>query len=458
MKNLHFVFMFLLVCSLALPSINFVYAEPIADLIELGETVNATEDQTLDNGIIINEGGELIVDSGVTLKINGVVVNSGKITIDGDLIVDGLIINNSKIIVRCGVIDVDAALVLGNNIEFVSCETGSNEILLDDFTIVSGEKLSVPENKILINSGTLIIEGTLENLGSIENKGGILFNGGTIKNIGTIHSLCENFEVRGIIGEGKILGSGEFTGTTCSAPESENDAYSVDEDKILTVGAAEGVLANDSDADTDSTDLTAEITMVPTSGTIALNPDGSFTYTPNTDYFGADSFEYKLSDGENEVTATVAIDVLPVNDAPTAVNDAYTTDEDTSLAVSSPGVLINDFDVDSTDLTVEVIVDSTYGTTILESDGVFTYTPNENFFGADSFTYSVTDNDGETNTATVAITVTDVNDLPIANDDSATTLEDVAILVDVTENDTDVDGTIDSAAVSITSSPTSGTA
>ena len=62
MKHWNFVFLFLLVCSLGLPSINFVYAEPIANLIESGETITATEDQTIDEGIIINEGGELIID------------------------------------------------------------------------------------------------------------------------------------------------------------------------------------------------------------------------------------------------------------------------------------------------------------------------------------------------------------------------------------------------------------
>ena len=89
MKHWNFVLLFLLVCSLGLPSINFVYAEPITNLIEEGETITATEDQTLNNGIIINEGGELIVDFGVTVKINGAVINSGKITLEGNLIVNG---------------------------------------------------------------------------------------------------------------------------------------------------------------------------------------------------------------------------------------------------------------------------------------------------------------------------------------------------------------------------------
>ena len=95
MKSWNLAFLFLLVCSLGLPSINFVYAEPITDFIESGETINATEDQTVNGGMIINEGGELIINSGVNLKINGAVVNSGKITIDGIFAVSGIVINNS---------------------------------------------------------------------------------------------------------------------------------------------------------------------------------------------------------------------------------------------------------------------------------------------------------------------------------------------------------------------------
>ncbi len=214
MKHWNFVFLFLLVCSLGLPSINFVYAEPITNLIESGEIITATQDQTMDDGLIIHEGGELIINSGVNLKINGVVVNSGKITIDGNLIVDGIIVNSSKIIVRCGVFDTSAAPVLGNDIEYVSCETGSNEMIFDDdFTILDGELLFVPGNKILINSGVLLIEGILENRGEIENKGNILFSGGgKMKNYCTINSICENFEERGINGDINIIGSGKGAG------------------------------------------------------------------------------------------------------------------------------------------------------------------------------------------------------------------------------------------------------
>ena len=565
MKNWNSIFLILLVCSLGLPSIDFVYAEPIANLIESGEIITSVEDQTLDGGIIINEGGELIIDSGITLNINGAVVNSGKITIDGNLIIDGIVVNNSIINVQCGVFDTVAATIIGNDPDFITCvadptdPTDFTEIFFDDLTVGVGESLFIPKNTIYAISGTLLIEGLLENRGTIEHKGNMLFsNPGKIKNFGTVNSFCENFEERGRNGDVNIVGPGEIIGTTCSAPVSTNDAYSINEDEILTVdvamgvlandsdsdtdgtdlktkikkepisgtiiltsnggftyipdpdyfgldsfeykvsdgtggkttglvtldvlpvsetpvsvsdaynidedtplevSAAEGVLANDSDSDTDSTDLKTEIIVDPTFGTITLNSNGIFTYIPNADYFGLDSFEYKVSDDENYATSSVAIDVLAINDAPIAENGAYTTDEDTLLTISSPGVLANDADVDSINLTVVVTENPTSGVVVLENDGVFTYTPNADYFGADSFTYSVADDDGEVVTATVAITVTAVNDAPVATNDAYPVNEDDTLVVSTAEgvltNDADVDSI--NLTVVVSENPTSGT-
>jgi VCBS repeat-containing protein len=99
------------------------------------------------------------------------------------------------------------------------------------------------------------------------------------------------------------------------APSAAADAYSTNEDTPLTV-AAPGVLGNDTDPDGDT--LTAALVSGPSHGTLTLNPDGSFTYTPAADYNGPDSFTYKATDGSlDSNTATVSITVNPVNDAPT---------------------------------------------------------------------------------------------------------------------------------------------
>ena len=106
------------------------------------------------------------------------------------------------------------------------------------------------------------------------------------------------------------------------------------------------MLANDTDVDGSTADRGTWSTG-PAHGTLTLNADGSFTYTPDANFNGTDSFTYKANDGTADSnTATVTITVTAVNDAPVAANDTYTTNEDTPLTVTAPDVLANDTDVD----------------------------------------------------------------------------------------------------------------
>ena len=96
-------------------------------------------------------------------------------------------------------------------------------------------------------------------------------------------------------------------------------------------------------------------------GTVAFTPTG-LTYTPNPNYAGPDSFTYTVSDGNGGTdTATVTITVSPVNDAPTAVNDAYAVDEDAVLTVAAPGVLANDADVEGSALSAILVSGPAHG-------------------------------------------------------------------------------------------------
>ena len=166
--------------------------------------------------------------------------------------------------------------------------------------------------------------------------------------------------------------------------------------------------------------LTAVVVSQPASGSLTLNANGSFTYTPNANFNGTDSFTYTARDGTSvSNVATVTIAVNAVNDAPVAVNDAATTPEETAV---SGNVLTNDTDVDAgTTLTATLVANASNGTATLGSDGAFTYTPNANFSGTDSFTYTASDGTAISNIATVTITVTAVNDAPIAVNDAAAT-------------------------------------
>src|SRR5213078_1499264 len=191
------------------------------------------------------------------------------------------------------------------------------------------------------------------------------------------------------------------------APLAVNDSFATDEDTVLTI-TAPGVLANDTDVD--SPVLTAVVVTGPGHGTLTLDADGGFTYTPAANFNGSDSLA---------------------------------TDVDTALPITAPGVLGNDTDVDSPVLTAVVVTGPSHGALTLNANGSFTYTPAANFNGSDSFTYKANDGQADSNVATVALTINPVNDAPVAVNDSFATNEDTALTITapgVLANDTDVDG------------------
>jgi len=225
-------------------------------------------------------------------------------------------------------------------------------------------------------------------------------------------------------------------------PVAVNDSYTILEDTSLTINAP-GLLANDVNPDGDT--LTAIKATDPAHGTLTLNPDGSFTYTPAANWSGVDTFSYQASDGVNlSNLATVSVAVTPVgNDAPVAINNGWQMDEDATLNIAAPGLLVNDSDADGDTLTAIKVTDPAHGTVTLNPDGSFTYKPVANYYGPDSFTYKANDGVLDSNIATVTFAIVSVNDPPIANDDFYTTDEDVRIIIatpGVLANDTDIDG------------------
>ena len=190
--------------------------------------------------------------------------------------------------------------------------------------------------------------------------------------------------------------------------------------RVLTRTAANGVLFNDSDVEGSA--LTASVVTNPAHGTLTLNANGSYTYTPTANYNGTDSFTYRVSDGSlNSNTATVSITITAVNDAPVAGNDTITVLLNTSTRID---VRANDSDVDGNPLTTSVVTGPAHGTVTVNADGSLQYNPTTGYTGSDTITYRVNDGTVNSNTATVTITVA-TNVAPTATNSSVSTLEDV---------------------------------
>jgi gliding motility-associated-like protein len=254
----------------------------------------------------------------------------------------------------------------------------------------------------------------------------------TVNNTGTLSSPNYSF----------AAGTNGVLAVLNDKPIANNDFATTQED----VPATGNVATNDTDAQVThaSINLVATIVTSPTRGTIVLNTNGTYTYTPNTNYFGKDTLTYQVCDNGTPSkcdTATLILTVTSVNDAPVAINDAKTTNEDQA---TSGTVATNDSDVDGDALTFSIINTTPHGTITLSSVGVYAYTPNTNYFGNDTLRYKVCDNGSPSkcDTALLIITVTSVNDAPVATNDTKTTNEDQPTTGTVTTNDTDVDGDV----------------
>ncbi len=234
-------------------------------------------------------------------------------------------------------------------------------------------------------------------------------------------------------------------------PVAGNDAYDAVEDTKLTI-AAPGVLANDNDP-VEGDPITAVLDDDVDHGTLVLNPDGSFEYTPDANYNGTDQFTYYANDGTDNslVPATVVLTIEPVNDAPVALDGG-------PAEVVEDGVYVRDFG--QNDQLPQLVSDVDFGmpsethTYSIAPDGgpehgaivwtnintgTFTYTPSAHYTGPDQFTYRVTDAGGLFAEGTISFNVTPVNDPPVATGDHFDVEEDGSHTGDLTPLVTDVD-------------------
>ncbi|MCG9706571.1 tandem-95 repeat protein [Photobacterium damselae] len=217
------------------------------------------------------------------------------------------------------------------------------------------------------------------------------------------------------------------------------------------------VVVDDGNSGTDTITVTVNVTPVndafkpgtnPENGSVIVNPDGSWEYVPNTDFNGEDSFTVVVDDGNGgSDTITVTVNVTPVNDAPVGENVTTETQEETAVTGQLTAT-----DVDGDNLTFKPGTNPENGQVTVNADGSWEYVPNPDFNGEDSFTVVVDDGNGGTDTITVTVNVTPINDAPIGDDVSAETQEDTAVTGQLTA--TDVDG--DNLTFKPGSDPTNG--
>ena len=336
------------------------------------------------------------------------------------------------------VTDVDSSALQGATITLTNPQDGTSEVLS-----------ATPVGNVAVDYDDATSTLTLSGAALVSTYEQILRTV-TYTNTATAPNTTER-QITFVVDDGAAFNNFSSVATTTlsfnlpnnNAPEATDDNYSTNEDTELVVDITDSVLVNDSDIDGDN--LTVIGNTDPNNGLVTVNPDGTFTYTPDSDFNGSDSFTYTVSDGNNgTATATVNLTINAVNDVPIVVDDSFTTDEDTELIVDiTDNVLVNDSDIDDDNLTVIGNTDPNNGLVTVNPDGTFTYTPDSDFNGSDSFTYTVSDGNNGTATATVNLTINAVNDAPIAVDDSFTTDEDTELIVDITDNvlvnDSDID-------------------
>ncbi|PPC89794.1 MAG: hypothetical protein CTY35_14915, partial [Methylotenera sp.] len=258
------------------------------------------------------------------------------------------------------------------------------------------------------------------------------------------------------------------------APIANNDNVVVTEDTPISGN----VLTNDADVDGDTLsvtqftvdtngDLIPETFTAGTTavivgvGTIVINANGTYTFTPAPNYVGAiPEIVYTLSDGALTDTASLNLGpVTAVNDAPDAINDTVSATEDTAVTITAASLLANDTDVDGNPLTLTSVQAPTNGTVTLNAGNVI-FTPNANYNGPATFTYTISDGQTGTDTATVTLNIASVNDAPAGTDRTININEDTGYTFSAADfGFTDINDTPANSlqSVVITSIPPGGT-
>ena len=333
----------------------------------------------------------------------------------------------------------------GNVIEDTTLGTGGKLTVTD---VDAGEAAFRPQSGVEGQYGSFTLDAAGNWTYALHN------DNPAVQALGAGDTLTESFTVATIDGTPSKV-TITIDGTN-DAPVVTPDSKTTPEDQPIS-GA---LTATDPDGDP----LTFVLKDGPANGTVSVQPDGTYTYTPNHDYNGPDSFTVTVSDGKGgSVVTTVSLTVTPLNDDPVARNDANSlvktdTVEATGNVITNPAG--TDTDVDGDTLVVSIaggvpvsgatVISGLYGTLTINADGNYSYiqnTANPAVAGLpkgatlqDDFTYTVNDGHGGSANAILSITIAGANTPPVANPDLADTAEDTAVKFAVLGNDTDPEG------------------
>lgn len=315
--------------------------------------------------------------------------------------------NGGGVDVKYGAATIEHSTIAGNTAAAGGGLSTSGTVSLDH-TIVADNSADDVANSGTVTADWSLIESTTATIGGANNLaagtdpqlGALAANGGLTQtqlpgatspliNAGDPAFVAPpSTDQRGLprVSRGRI----DIGAVEVQASPPVNDAYTTVEDTALTV-AAPGVLANDPDTGTPTVSTPAA------HGTVVLNGDGSFVYTPAANFSGADSFQYTIAGAG---TATVSLTVTAVNDSPVVVNDTASVKPGQSVTIP---VILNDTDPDLQALTISSVTQGTKGTVVINGSSVV-YTAYAGAVGTDTFTYTVTDGQASV-TGTVTVTI-----------------------------------------------------
>jgi len=252
---------------------------------------------------------------------------------------------------------------------------------------------------------------------------------------------------------GAVSNTATVTLTINELPVAVNDVSTVLE------GMAKVIDLADNDTDVDGLDLgSISVVTPPANGTVVANADGTVNYIHDGSETVSDVFTYSIKDtrGSASNTAAVNIAVTPVNDQPLAVNDVSTLGEGMAATIN---LAANDFDAEGglDPASITIVTRPANGSVFNNADGSVEYTHDGSETVSDVFTYFIKDVSGaSSNTAAVNITVTPVNDLPIAVNDASDVVEGMSVTIDLADNDTDVDDGLDLDSIAVVAPPVNG--